>query len=56
MTGHQTRPFITTYIQFDGPDGVVAAILEVVSEVRSDPPRRTPDHVVAALEGLELAQ
>jgi pimeloyl-ACP methyl ester carboxylesterase len=31
------------YIQFDRPDAVVAAILEVVSEVRSDPPSRAPD-------------
>jgi hypothetical protein len=30
-------------IQFDRPDGVVAAILEVVSEVRSDPPSRAQD-------------
>jgi hypothetical protein len=30
-------------IQFDRPDAVVAAILEVVSEVRSDPPSRAPD-------------
>jgi pimeloyl-ACP methyl ester carboxylesterase len=30
-------------IQFDRPDAVVAGILEVVSEVRSDPPSRAPD-------------
>src|SRR5262249_33007357 len=30
-------------VQYDRPDAVVAAILEVVSEVRSDPPSRAPD-------------
>jgi pimeloyl-ACP methyl ester carboxylesterase len=30
------------YIQFDRPDAVVAAILDVVSEVRSDSPSRAP--------------
>jgi pimeloyl-ACP methyl ester carboxylesterase len=33
-------------IQFDRPDAVVAAILEVVSEVRSDPPNRAPPHLI----------
>jgi hypothetical protein len=42
---HSTRRIVCDaghYMQFDPPDAVVAAILEVVSEVRSDSPRRAP--------------